>query len=129
MISRLKDSAFLRFLVVGGALALAQSLLATGFTLYLPGPRPLLAVLATLILLWPAYQLQARVTFKMRGSGRRGGLSLYAATQAVGMAITAFASWRFTSGLSWADTLVYLTASAVAAVISYLMAKLVIFRP
>lgn len=119
---------FGRFLIVGGGLALLYAALTAFFTSYLPGPKPLWAVMVWIALIPFGFHCQRRFTFRARQS-RQDGLSLYAVSQLIGMAITAVLSWLFASGAFWPDLLLYLCASALAAVVSYAMARLVIFRP
>ncbi|VDC20199.1 GtrA family protein [Pseudogemmobacter humi] len=123
---RLLRSTLGRFLLVGGGVALVYSVLTALATSVLPYPRPLMAVLIAMACVPPAFWCQRRFTFR-DSTPRRHALAVYAAAQALGMAIVAGASALFSTGLFWPDTLVYLAASAVSAVASFAINRLVAF--
>ncbi len=122
----LSRSSFLRFLLVGGSFALICSLLAAFLTGLLPLPPWMSAALAWLLCIPPAWLCQRRFTFHDRAP-REGGAVLYLLTQGLGLCIAALAGALFAQGRFGHDTLVYLLASALAAVVSYAINRLVIF--
>ncbi|MFE3835780.1 GtrA family protein [Pseudogemmobacter sonorensis] len=124
--TRLFRSSFMRFLLVGGVMALVCALLTATATRALPWPRPVTAALVWILCIPPAFWLQCRFTFTAEAP-RRGGVALYALTQGLGILIAALAALWFARGAFLHDTAVYLCASALAAVISYLVNRLVIF--
>ncbi|NPD16310.1 GtrA family protein [Xinfangfangia sp. D13-10-4-6] len=123
---RLSQASFPRFLLVGGSFALIYSLLAAFLTAVLPFVAPLSAAIAWLACIPPAWFCQRRFTFQ-GAQARKGGGILYLLPQCLGMMIAAGAGWLFATGAFLADTLVYLLASALAAVVSYAITRLVIF--
>lgn len=123
---RLVRSTLVRFLLVGGGISLVYSVLTAFATSVLPWPRPLVAVLIAIACVPPAFWCQRRFTFR-DSTPRRHALAAYAAAQALGMAIVAAASALFSTGLFWPDTLVYLAASAVSALTSFAISRLVAF--
>jgi putative flippase GtrA len=109
---------FLRFLVVGGALALVYALLAALATSQLPWPKSLSAAVAWVICIPLGFWCQRRFTFV--GSGQhRFALGFYAGTQVIGICIGAGMSFLFARGVFWPDLVVHLSASALAAVVSF----------
>lgn len=122
----LRGSVFVRFLLVGGSVAVVYSLVTTIVTMTVPLPPPALAVATWLAFIPVGYACQARFTFSGH-EARPGAGALYSLAQVVSMSIVAIAAWAFASGESWADTLVYLGASAIAAVVSYAINRLLVF--
>lgn len=111
-------STFLRFLFVGGALAVVYALLAAFATSQLPLPHALSAALAWAVCIPLGFWCQRHFTFG--GSGlHRFALGLYAGTQVLGMGIGAGMSFLFARGQFWPDLAVHLLASALAAVASF----------
>lgn len=109
---------FLRFLVVGSALAVVYALLAALATTHLPLPRAVSAGAAWILCIPLGFWCQRRFTFA--GSGQhRAALGIYAGTQVLGVAIGAGMSFLFARGAFWPDLVVHLCASALAAVTSY----------
>ena len=80
MLRRLYHSTVLRFLFVGGSIALLYAVLAALATSYLPLPKAVSAVGVWLILIPPAYLWQRSFTFSTSAPHRHAPL-LYAATQ------------------------------------------------
>ncbi|MBW7920654.1 MAG: GtrA family protein [Rubellimicrobium sp.] len=122
----LRESLFLRFLLVGGSVAVAYSLATTLVTMALPLPPAVLAVAVWVCFIPLGYACQARFAFTGR-TARRGGGALYAMAQGLSMGIVALAAWALASGDSWADVAVYLGASAIAAVASYVINRRLVF--
>lgn len=111
-------STFLRFLMVGGALAVVYALLAAFATSQLPWPMAVSAGVAWVICIPLGFWCQRRFTFG--GSGQhRFALGLYAGTQVLGIGIGAAMSFLFARGEFWPDLVVHLSASAVAALASF----------
>jgi putative flippase GtrA len=127
MISGLfRDSTLLRFLVVGSGMTALYSVLAALATTHLPLPRPLSAAGVWVLCVPLGFWCQRRFTFTA-SAPHRLALWLYAATQVMGICIAATASHLFARGLFWPDLAVHLGAAALAAVLSYLANRLVIF--
>ena len=117
---------FLRFLLVGGALALVYALMAALATSQLPWPKAISAAAAWIACIPLGFWCHRHFTFT--GSVRRPfALSLYALTQVLGMGIGAGISFLFASGRFWPDLLVHLCASALAAVASYVINRKLTF--
>lgn len=124
-----ESHAFLRFLLVGALAACLYALCAAGLASLLPSVPP--AVISTL--LWfafipPVFWCHRRFSFRGM-SPRPRALGLYALTQAISSAIVSVASVLFVTKVFWADIGVYLIATALAAIISYLLNRLVVFAP
>ncbi|WP_112313234.1 GtrA family protein [Pseudogemmobacter bohemicus] len=115
-----------RFLLVGGGFALVNAVLAALLTGLLPWPASASAALAWILCIPPAWACQRHFTFR-EATPRRGGALLYLVTQALGLAISAGAGALFASGAFLRDMTVYLIASALAAGLSYVIARRVIF--
>ncbi len=122
----LRRSTFFRFILVGGSFALIYSVLTALVTNTVPLPKPLLAALVWAACIPPAFYCQRRFAFA-KFAPRRGALGLYAATQGMGMGIAAVAAATLVQGRFWPDTVVFLGASALAAVLSFGVNRLVIF--
>lgn len=119
-------STFLRFLVVGGSLALVYALLAAFATSQLPWPKAVSAGAAWIACIPLGFWCHRRLTFT--GSAPRPfALGLYALTQVIGIGIGAGTSFLFATGRFWPDLLVHLCASALAAVASYVINRRLTF--
>jgi len=125
-LSAVYQNTLLRFLVVGGVMAVVYGMLAAAATSHLPLPKSVSAVGSWLICMPLAYFWQRRFTFA-GSSPHRHALWLYAATQALSMAIVAGASQVLASGVFRADLVVHLGASAFAAMASFAINRIVIF--
>ena len=115
-----------RFLLVGGSMALVYALSTAILTGLLPLPPALTAVLVWLACIPPAFWAQRRFTFAA-STPHRHALALYALTQGLGMVIVSVAAALFASREMTRDLLLYLAASALAAVVSYGINRMVIF--
>lgn len=119
-------STFLRFLVVGGSLALVYALLAAFATSQLPWPKAVSAGAAWIACIPLGFWCHRRFTFT--GSAPPPfALGLYALTQVIGIGIGAGTSFLFATGRFWPDLLVHLCASALAAVASYVINRKLTF--
>ena len=122
----LSQNSLLRFLLVGGGLAVLYSVLAALATSYLPLPKPVSSAGTWIICIPLGFWCQRHFTFPT-SVPHRHALWLYAATQFVGICTVATASHLLVRGSFWPDLAVHLGASAVAAVVSYLINRWVIF--
>lgn len=113
-----ESSTILRFLFVGTALALVYALLAALATTHLPLPQALSAGLAWIVCIPLGFWCHRKFTFT-EGRQHPHALGLYAATQVIGIAISAGVSFLFAQGHFWPDLCVHLSASALAAAVSY----------
>lgn len=120
------DRTFLRFLLVGGTMAAVYSVLAALATSTLPIPRPMSAALAWLVCIPLAFWGQRRFTFS-DSQPHQYALGLYAATQVLSIAIVAGISQLLARGTFWHDLFVHLLASALAAILSYLVNRWIVF--
>ena len=127
-LERLYHSTFLRFLIVGGSMALVYATLAAFATSSLPLPKPVSAAGAWLVCIPLAYWWQRRFTFAT-STPHRHALWLYAATQVLGICTVATFSHFLASGDFWPDLLVHLGGSLLAATFSYLINRIYIFPP
>lgn len=126
IIRKLHDSTLLRFLAVGSGMAGLYSVSAALATTYLPLPRPVSSVGVWILCIPMGFWLQRRVTFA-DSTPHRHALLLYAAIQATGMSIAAASSHFLASGSFWPDLLVHLSAAVMAAIISFMVNRLVVF--
>ena len=119
----------LRFLVVGGSLALVYATLAALATSYLPLPKALASGMVWVLCIPLGFWAQRHFTFTNR-KPHRHGLWLYTATQALGIGIAASVSYLLATGSFRHDVFVHLPASALVAVISYIISRSIVFpRP
>ena len=123
---RRQNSTLLRFLVVGSGMTALYSVLAALATTYLPLAKPLSAAAAWVLCIPLGFWCQRRFTFS-DGTPHRRALWLYAATQVMGICIAATASHLFASGSFWPDLAVHLGAAGIAAIVSYIVNRLIIF--
>lgn len=119
-------STLLRFLAVGGGISLLYALLAAAATSYVPLPRAVSSGVLWVLCIPVAFWLQRRITFTDRAPHRHG-LWLYAATQGLGVGIVALTSLLLADGSFRHDLFVHLLASALAAVVSYLVSRRIVF--
>jgi putative flippase GtrA len=114
--------AFLRFLVVGGGFALLYAA-GTAALIHLAGTPPLpTSALVYAACMPPAFLAQKHFAFAVRQT-RPAAFPLYVGTQLLGMGIVSAASGLLASGRFWQDTAVLLAASALAAVVSFLIGR------
>jgi putative flippase GtrA len=123
---RAPDRTLLRFLVVGSALAGVYALLAAFATSQLPWPKAVSAAVAWVICVPLGFWCQRRFTFT-DSAPHRLALGLYAATQLIGIGIGAGMSYLFARGAFWPDLAVHFAASALAAVVSYIINRKLTF--
>lgn len=116
----------LRFLAVGGGVALLYAILAATATSLLPLPRAVSSGVLWVLCIPVAFWLQRRFTFTAR-KPHRHGLWLYAATQGLGIGIAASVSYLLATGSFRHDVFVHLLASALVAVVSYLISRWIVF--
>lgn len=116
----------LRFLLVGGIAAAAYSLVAAALVSHVNLTPALISALVWLAFIPPVFWCHRRFTFRARRA-RKGALALYAFTQAVSLAIVSTAGAVFVTQQIVTDTVVYLAASAVAAITSYALNHLLVF--
>jgi putative flippase GtrA len=117
---------FLRFLIVGSALALVYALLAALATSQLPWPKAVSAGAAGIACVPLGFWCHRRFTFT-DSAGRPFALAVYALTQVVAVGIGAGTSFLFATGRFGPDLFVHLSASALAAVVSYVINRKVTF--
>jgi putative flippase GtrA len=122
------DLSLLRFLIVGGGFSALYATLAALATSYVPLPKALSSVIVWIVCIPIVFWCHRRFTFPTR-QPHRLGLWVYAATQVMGLAIVATASGLLARGVFWPDLIVHFLATGVAAVVSYLITRSVIFLP
>lgn len=120
------DRTLLRFLVVGGALAVIYATLAALATWQLPLPKALASTLAWVACVPLGFWAHRRFTFTTR-QAHRHGLWLYAATQGLSIAIAALVSHLLARGAFWPDLPVHLLGSGLAAIASYALNRSLVF--
>ncbi|MBL9052436.1 MAG: GtrA family protein [Tabrizicola sp.] len=125
-LTKLHHNTLVRFLFVGGWLALTYAVLAALATTHLPLPKPLSAAGVWLICVPLGFWCQRRFTFKA-STQHRHALLIYAAVQVIGIGIASLAAFLLARGEFWWDLAVHLGASALAAVVSYLVNRLIVF--
>lgn len=121
-----QDRTLLRFLIVGGCLAVLYATLAALATTYLPLPKALSSGIAWVLCIPVGFVSHRRFTFTARRPHRLA-LWLYAATQVLSIAIAAGVSHLLARGAFWPDLVVHLFASGLAAITSYLINRWIVF--
>jgi putative flippase GtrA len=118
----------LRFLLVGGAFALAYAV-ATALLVGRAGfPAFVTSVIVYLICIPAAFFAQRKFTFS-RQAPRRGGFLVYAAMQLVSLMAVASITTRFVTGAFVPDTMLFLATAGAAALVSYVVNNRLAFRP
>lgn len=125
-IARHSQNTLLRFLVVGGWLAALYATLAGLATSQLPLPKALSSAMVWVLCIPIGFRAHRRFTFTAR-KPHRHGLWLYAATQGLGIGIAASVSYLLATGSFRHDVFVHLLASALAAAVSYLISRWIVF--
>lgn len=120
------ERTLLRFLVVGASLAALYATLAALATSQLPLPKALSSGIVWVLCIPAGFWAHRRFTFTTR-KPHRHGLWLYAATQGLGIGIAASVSALLATGSFRHDLFVHLLASALAAVVSYLISRWIVF--
>ena len=119
--------AFLRFVAVGGSFSVIFAV-TTAALIGFAGTAPLpTSVVVYLCCIPPAFLAQRRIAFRASSSGRNA-VFIYAATQLISLAFVATITSRFATAQFWLDTLLYLVTAGLAAVMSYLICRFIIFR-
>jgi putative flippase GtrA len=124
--ARPRTGTLFRFLIVGGGLTTLYSVLAAFATTHLPLPRSLSAAGVWILCIPLGFWCQRRFTFTA-SAPRRHAIWLYAATQMVGICVAATASHLLARGAFWPDLVVHLGAAALAAVLSFIISRWIIF--
>lgn len=117
----------LRFLIVGGGFSLGYSLIVA----VLIGPfglRPYPTSLAVFALCVPlAFMAHRRFSFGSAQT-RKAGVAIYAGSQILSFATVSAITTRFVTGHLMADMALYLITVAAAAVLTFTVAKFLVFR-
>jgi putative flippase GtrA len=116
----------IRFLIVGGGMALVFSVLAALATAHLPVPDPVASAGAWVLCIPLGYLGHRRFTFPA-SKPHRHALWLYTATQALSIGIVAALSHLFARGVFGPDLALHLVASALAAAVSFVINRWVVF--
>ena len=119
---------FIRFLFVGGSFALLFAGTTAALIRFAGAPPLITSVVVYLICIPLAFTAQKKFAFRAENTGR-GALPAYAATQVVGLTLVSVVTSRFVQHVFWLDTLLYLVSAGLAAVVSFLILRFVIFRP
>lgn len=119
-------STFGRFLLVGGAMAGLYAVLAALATSQLPWPKAVSAGAAVVVCIPIGFWCHRHFTFT-DSTRNPFALGIYALTQLLGIAIGAGTSFLFATGRFGPDLLVHLSASAITAVVSYLINRRLAF--
>jgi putative flippase GtrA len=127
MIARwFRQSTIFRFLVVGGGMTALYSVAAALATTWLPLPKPASSAGVWILCIPLGYWCQRRFTFT-GSTPHRHALWLYAAVQVMGIGIAATTSHFLARGAFWPDLMVHLLAAALAALLSYLVNRFIVF--
>ncbi|MCU0908163.1 MAG: GtrA family protein [Rhodobacteraceae bacterium] len=126
---RTRDLArFIRFAIVGAGFALGYAVV-TAVLVGRAGLPPLATSVVVYALCIPlAYLAQRSFAFRVRRA-QRGGFGIYAATQVACLALVSVVTSRFVTGHVATDTALFLVTAGAAAVASYAVLRLVVFRP
>ena len=122
----LRYTTFLRFLVVGGGLAVLYATLAAAATSQLALPKAMSSGIVWIFCIPVGFWCHRKFTF-VAHRPHPCAPWLYAATQVLSIGIAAAVSFLLARGVFWPDLVVHLFASALAAVASYLVNRRVIF--
>ncbi len=120
------DRTLLRFLIVGGSLAALYAVLAAFATTWLPLPKAVASGIVWVLCIPVGFMAHRRFTFPTRRPHRFAPW-LYAATQLLGITITAGVSQILARGTFWPDLAVHLFAAGLAAIASYLVNRWIVF--
>jgi putative flippase GtrA len=126
MLRWLRQSSLLRFLVVGGGMAVVYSVTAALATTYLPLPKSLSSALVWILCIPLGFWCHRRFTFA-GSTPHRHALWLYAGVQAAGIGIAATNSHFLARGAFWPDLAVHFFSALLAAIVSYVVNRLVVF--
>lgn len=121
-----RHSTLVRFLLVGGLLALFYATLAALATSQLPLPKALSSGAIWILCIPVGFWCHRRFTFESR-KAHRHGLWLYTLTQILGIGIAAGVSFLLANGAFRHDLFVHLLASGLAAGVSYLINRWIVF--
>ncbi|EBA13903.1 GtrA family protein [Roseobacter sp. CCS2] len=119
---------FMRFLIVGGSFSLGYALVTAGLINFAEMPPLLTSVMVYLLCIPLAFLAQKKFTFRDGRSGKTAML-IYGATQLGSLAIVSTITSRFVTRNFVIDTALFLATAGMAAVVSYLICRYVIFRP
>jgi putative flippase GtrA len=128
METRSPDRTLLRFLLVGGSFAALYAILAAWATSHLPLHKALSSAVIWIVCVPITFWCHRHFTFSAQRPHLHG-LLLYAVTQTVGVTIAATISGLLARGSFWPDLLVHVCASGLVAIVSFLIARSVIFLP
>jgi putative flippase GtrA len=120
------NTTLLRYLLVGGSLALLYAPLAAFATSHVPLPKAVSSSIIWVLCIPIGFWCQRRFTFTT-GRPHRHALWLYGATQVLGICIAAGVSHLLARGEFWPDLAVHLLASGLAAIASYLLNRQFVF--
>jgi putative flippase GtrA len=118
----------LRFLCVGGGIALGYSLTVAALTSYAGAPVYVTAIALYAFCIPLAFVAQKRVTFRVRQT-RTAGFPIYVATQVASLALVAWITTRVVTGAFLPDTLIFLGTAGSAALLSFFVSRSFAFRP
>lgn len=118
----------LRFLAVGGTVALVYSVVTAALIAWAGAPPVLTGALLWLACIPLAFHAQRRFAFGADRT-RRMAFPIYLATQLASLMLVSGVSAVFVTRVFLTDTLIYLAATAAAAVLSFLIARFVTFAP
>ncbi|MGL4238266.1 GtrA family protein [Tabrizicola sp.] len=117
---------YVRFLAVGGGLALLYAVLAALATSQLPLPNALSSAILWVLFIPVGFWCHRHFTFTSRRPHRHG-LWLYAAIQLLSIGIVSGLSQLLARGTFWPDVAIHLMSACLAATASYLINSLVVF--
>jgi putative flippase GtrA len=119
---------FARFVVVGGAFAGGYAVV-TAVLVGVAGMPAFPTSVAVYALCIPlAYLAQKSFTFRA-ARARKAGFLVYGSMQVLCMMIVSWITSRFVSGVILLDTALFLGTAGAAAVASYAVSRLAVFRP
>jgi len=119
--------AFFRFLLVGGSFSLGYALIMAALIRFAGAPPLATSIVIYLICIPLAFLAQKRLAFRADTTGR-GAVWIYGGTQVVSLAFVSLITSRFVTRDFVLDTILYLVTAGVAAVISFLICRYIIFR-
>jgi putative flippase GtrA len=119
---------FGRFLIVGGSVSLSYAVITAGLINF-AGTQPFApSVIVYLFCIPIAFWLQKRFAFAVKKT-RKSAFLIYAATQIGSLAVVSAVTTAFIFHDFIKDTALMLITAGCAAVISFLIAKFVAFKP
>lgn len=127
MRARAHLGAFMRFVIVGGSFSFGFAVVTAGLIRFANTPPLPTSVIVYLLCIPLAFRAQRAFAFRATQTDR-SAMWVYGATQIASLAVVSAVTSRFVTRDFFYDTVLFLVTAGVAAVISYLICRFVIFK-